>query len=132
MGKYSRFSERQQIKPRPWKIHPIWRGLGCIMLIIIPILSFAGAQLMIAQGLVQRYVVIPYDLAKPLFGFTLQDGYYEVTPISLLVAASLTLVGFAFIMIIYTVIYNVLGPKRYGPLDAPPEHYKRRKQIKTK
>ena len=38
----------------------------------------------------------------------------------LLIAGVFLLIGFALIMIVYSIIYSIMGPPRYGPLDAPP------------
>ena len=35
-------------KRRPWKVHPVWRGIGCFMAILIPIMAWAGAIVMIS------------------------------------------------------------------------------------
>jgi len=31
----------------PWRVHPIWRGIGCSFLIIIPIISYGISEVLI-------------------------------------------------------------------------------------
>ena len=35
MGKYGSF--KQELYKRPYDVHPVWRGIGCIMMILIPL-----------------------------------------------------------------------------------------------
>lgn len=128
-GKYG--GTRIQVKPRPWKIHPIWRGIGCLMLIVIPVLALAGAQLMIDTGILGSMLAsfgtpMPVELMNELVYLPVASGY-SITPLVLILAALLTLIGFAVLMVFYTIIYSTMGPARYGPLDAPPERYVRKK-----
>ena len=45
MGKYERFDNFAQVQqPEDKGLHPIWRGIGCLMLILIPIIAFAAAD----------------------------------------------------------------------------------------
>ena len=39
--------------------HPIWRGIGCILILIVPLLSFAGAALLVNYGLSQGWPIPP-------------------------------------------------------------------------
>ena len=45
MSKFERFDNFAQIQqPEDKGIHPIWRGIGCLLLILIPIIAFAAAD----------------------------------------------------------------------------------------
>ncbi len=44
-----------------------------------------------------------------------------------MVSAVLLLVGFGVVMVIYAIIYSMMGPKRLGPMDATPIRRKTRK-----
>ena len=132
-NKYAKYDNVQKVEARPWQIHPIWRGLGCIMLILIPIISFLGAYIMATQGIITD-LGIPYppEFARLLVSFNLLGTTYDVDIMTLVVMVLLIIIGFAALMILYSVLYSVLGPPRYGPLDAKPEQYKTKKRLKGK
>jgi hypothetical protein len=46
------------------KVHPIWRGIGCLLLVLIPVISFAASVLLVEEGLPQQYIRMTSDLAK--------------------------------------------------------------------
>ena len=117
MAKYS--SRQQPPPPRPYKIHPIWRGIGCLLVLIGPPLAFLIAHLLVDMNIENGWYPIPGELMRPYtipgIGYTLSHLYA-----TLIVAMVLILFGIALIMIVYTTVYSLMGPKRYGPLDAPP------------
>ena len=128
-NKYAKFENARAVKERPWQVHPIWRGIGCIMLIVIPIMAYLGGGILIEQGVIGAIgVPFPEDFLYPLIDTPIL-GFY-ISKLILLVAVSLTLIGFAALMIIYAVMYSALGPARYGPLDVEPIHYKPKKKLK--
>jgi hypothetical protein len=122
MGKYDRFQQTTQ-KKRPWKVHPIWRGIGCLMLVIIPVMAWAAASefMRIAPSLEW----FPADRGM----YANLDLDYLVLPFSLgqLVFFLLFLMlGFVIFTFAYSFVYRIAGPPKYGPTDAPPP--KRRKK----
>jgi hypothetical protein len=68
---------------------------------------------------------IPAELAGslrvPFANFTMNHFYAN-----LMVTAVLLLLGFAIVMVIYSIVYAILGPRKYGPLDSPPIRRKTR------
>lgn len=133
MSRHSMYEGRRDIPERPWKIHPIWRGIGCILLILIPIISFLGAYLLVQEEII-RDLGIPYpiEFATVLLSFTFMGTVYSVDWMTLIITGFLILLGFAVLMIFYSIVYSALGPPRYGPLDAKAERPKRRKKLKSK
>jgi hypothetical protein len=89
------------------------------MLILIPIMAYAGAVLLVEANWENGWVPAPYDLMQPV---TIPVIYYTVDHLyaNLAVAFLLSILGFGVLMVIYAVIYSVIGPPRYGPLDSPP------------
>jgi hypothetical protein len=61
---------------------------------------------------------MPRELARTVFVPLLGNvqHLYATTILTVL----LMLVGFGLVMIFYTVIYRLVGPSRYGPMDSPP------------
>jgi hypothetical protein len=89
------------------------------MLIIGPIVALAAAHILLDMNLEQAWFAVPPEFAAP---FTLPETSYTITHFfgDLLIAGVFLLIGFALIMIVYSIIYSIMGPPRYGPLDAPP------------
>jgi hypothetical protein len=128
MGKYGSF--KQEAYKRPYEVHPIWRGIGCLMIILIPLVSIVGAIVLIDSGQKQGWP-FPYEL----MGYPrLPQLVYKIPVISdiarpissvnnLLAIAVISVVfmilGFAVISLVYSFAYKAMGPSRYTPLDAP-------------
>jgi len=132
MGKYDKASYRTPPPQRPWKVHPIWRGIGCLWLLISPVLAYAVASLLVDYDMktgffpisadLTRQVIIPLARFFPINNLVVSHMYAN-----LMLTALLLLVGFGVVMVIYAMIYSLMGPKRLGPLDAPPIRRKTRK-----
>jgi hypothetical protein len=130
MGKYTTHS-RQAPKPRIVGVHPVMRGIGCIMMVVVPILAYGSALLLIDYG-IQKGWPIPPDWLRPITvpPFLLglkglapiwnillrQDNFIAVVVFTI---AILVLIG-GIMSILYGYIYTIFGPPRYGPQDAPP------------
>jgi hypothetical protein len=126
----SKYGLRQVQPPkRPWKVHPIWRGIGCFLALIGPILALAAAHLLALE--LNRVFPLPGELLRSRTLAVPPDVTYfiGIAPIGisiahwyadLILAGLLLLMGFGVIMVIYAVIYGMMGPSRYGPMDSPP------------
>ena len=112
MGKFSKYSTAVQPKEPPWKMHPVWQGIGCLMMVLIPVLSYAGAVLLVEANVKNGWVAIPREFIGP------KD--YPLLYTELGVTVLLSLFGFMFFVIIYSLMYRMVGPSRQSPLDAPP------------
>jgi hypothetical protein len=124
-------------RERPWKIHPIWRGIGCFFILLIPIMSYVGADLFIRYN---RWFPMPEDLRQPILIPYTQLDTIDVLIDSMngflgrLIYANLffTLVflflGFGVLSILYSILYRIVGPPRYGRFDSPPVKSYRRRQ----
>lgn len=115
---------------RRWKVHPIWRGIGCILLILVPFLSFFLARFFMASV---DILPLPVQLLKPVIFSYYENAYvdrivYRVNDFlngrllygELFFTVIFMVLGFGLLSIIYGVFYRLLGPPRYGPLDVPP------------
>lgn len=97
-------------------VHPVWRGIGCILLILVPIISFAGAKLLVQENIKQHWIDIPQEMlgsiSVPVVG--------RVLFADLAVWIILIVIGFGILTVVYALFYRLLGPSRYGPLESPP------------
>jgi hypothetical protein len=124
MGKYNSYSSRATTPPKKKEqVHPIWRGIGCLLMLLIPIMAYAGAIVLMRVNRAEAWIPIPRELARtvavPLLG-NIPNLYA-----TLILTVLLALIGFGVVMIFYTVIYSLVGPSRYGPLDSPPIYRRR-------
>ena len=117
MSRYNRPYLNPAAKPRPWSVHPVWRGIGCLLIILLPLISYAAAYLLVRENVQRRWVVMPDELLRS-FSLPLVGRMYLA---DLAVAIGLLVVGFAALTVLYALFYRLFGPSRYGPLDVPPE-----------
>jgi hypothetical protein len=82
------------------------------MVIIIPVISYIVADLLVQENLRQRWLAIPRELAGPAANPYL---YSKV-----LLALVVTVIIFGVFTVLYSLIFSLAGPPRYGPFDAPP------------
>jgi hypothetical protein len=107
MGKYSASFRLLTQKPRLWEVHPVWSGIGCLLLILLPILSFAAARLLVQENARQQMVYIPPYM---WYGFTLPPiGRVYLVDIAL--AILLLVVIFGLLTMLYSLVYRMFAPK---------------------
>jgi hypothetical protein len=126
MGKYHRYDKRKRDE-RPWNIHPIWRGIGCFMILLLPLMSYAAAVTIVQAHLIdlpkeldQSYV-LPNIIAIPFLNSNL------TSPIQGQITYSVIFYFFVFLVlsigllsVVYGYMYRIMGPPRYTALDSPP------------
>jgi hypothetical protein len=118
-------TDKDDLRP---KIHPIWRGVGFGMMILIPIISYAGMEILIQQNMKSNFFPWPYDImAKP--GEVLWNGdpllYFKI-----LVVVVIMFVLFALFTLVTFLINSAFGVPRYGPMDVPPSNAKVRRRAR--
>lgn len=136
MGKYYK-SYRDPVIERKWKVHPIWRGIGCITIIIMSVIAYAGAVEFIKFNQQARLIPLPNELYEPMgyvsytipdtsktFGANLGDTLLGVPVFTVI----FWLVGMGFFTFIYAVVYQMSGPPRYSGANVPPLKKGRRKK----
>ncbi len=112
MSKHKMFSSDLPPKPKSLPVHPIWRGIGCLMAVVVPIILFMVASLLLDNRSDLPWLVIPQDLVMPKF----KDEFLFV---KVFYAAIGTLVISALIAFVTFLINWLFGPKKYGPQDIP-------------
>jgi hypothetical protein len=98
------------------KIHPIWRGVGFVLMILAPIIAFATAEILMDENTRTSLVKIPQNIIVQW-----QDPLMLA---KLILTFFITLVIYAILSMIYFFIARLFGPSRYGPTDVPPVAYK--------
>jgi hypothetical protein len=134
MGKYTSYSKKEL--PPKGKTHEIWSGFGCVIMLVIPVISIAASVLTIDWIIDAKFNIIP----RGLMGFPqLPAIVYKSEGLSFLLlwmtkvknlyaygAMSLFYILFigGVMSVIYAAVYRAIGPSRYTPLDAPPPKIK--------
>ena len=124
MGRYDRYSSIQQREEKG--IHPIWRGIGCILIIVIPMMAYAGAVELVKANYEFGWMRMPAELAQ-----VVQIPYIGAVPnlyAYLAIGIVLLVIGYGILMIIYSIMYRAVGPSKYGPTDAPPPRRVKRRR----
>ena len=130
MGKYSSYSHKKE-KPRVVGVHPVMRGIGCIMIVVVPILSYGIAVLLVNYGFSHGWPIPPnwyghptihplllkLQGLRPIWDFLLVQNNLIANLI--FTVAIMVIIG-GIMSIIYGYMYTLFGPPRYGPMDVPP------------
>ncbi len=125
-SKYRKY-ERAEIKKQ--EMHPLWRGVGCILFIIVPVLAYLFMTMIVPPVMATGQV--PPELTRDLKF----PPWVANTPVLKDAAAYLAnvddlwvkLIVFAVVLLllitvsglIYTMVYQFVGPPRYTEMDAP-------------
>jgi hypothetical protein len=129
MGKYSSY---QRVEPRgTGEPHPVWRGIGCLIILIVPVISFALSMVTVDYAVNQGiqipveltgYLVMPaFILNIPGLGklaSIIQGQYYLYAYILLTIFYIVVVSG--LIALIYAFMHRATGNSRFSKLDAPP------------
>lgn len=123
MGKYSGRMVQEPLRDRNKQAHPIWRGVGLILMILTPVIAIFGSIALVDANAQAGWVAIPRDLLAKGVGDSL---LYVKIIVGLVIFAVVTV----FFRLITFILYGAFGPSRYGPLDVPPVSYKRPKKSR--
>jgi hypothetical protein len=140
MGKYSS-NARRQAGPARGQIPPLVRGIGCIMTVLIPVLSYGLAVFWIQQNWPGTSIIPPSLLGAPsipafmnsspalagLAGFLRAQTNLKA---NLIFALAFAMIIGGFMAIVYGYVYSMFGPPKYGPTDVPPPRVKTKKYTR--
>jgi hypothetical protein len=130
MTKYRSY-ERNAKPIRRTEPHPVWRGIGCFIMLIVPALSLGFSTIMVEAAL-----SMGVDLPPGLLGYPVMPEILFRVPglvgilgwiqslnnlYAILVGAFVLILVLGTIMsVVYAFIYRLVGPPRYNEFDAPP------------
>ena len=131
MGKYDSFNRRRRTAHVATGPHPIWRGIGCLMMVIVPVMSFGFAVITLEAA-----IRLEWPVPRQFLGYMqIPDFLYNsdvLVPILNAIASVDNLYAYlvftffyivvlgAVLSFVYALAYRVVGPPVYGPLDMPP------------
>jgi hypothetical protein len=139
MGKYSASNFQ---KPKEKVQSPLWQGIGCMLMIIVPLFSFGLAYAVIDMAFNTGWPPLPYEwVAAPTVpGFITASpelnqylgpilgapGFWGI----IIFTVIFTIIVGALVSFIYAIIQKYMGPSMYGPTDIAPEHRKIKKYTR--
>jgi hypothetical protein len=129
MGKYESYHTRAKPLPKR-EIHAIWRGIGFVMAILIPFMSYIGALILLEENAKKGWYGIPGDLIAPskffLFG---QRIYLEpLLYVKIMLTVALLFIFYSLFLFITALMNRLLAPPRYTVYDAPPQAFRGKKK----
>jgi hypothetical protein len=137
MAKFAKF---QQKSPAKRGLHPIWRGIGCILIVVVPLVAYwltvLSVPSIIATGkvpyaLLGRIQFANWTYHTPFIG-TIASYIYSINNLWLNIITFFVMVmlltGVASLL--YTMFYSLVGPARYNELDAPPTKHKAKRYTR--
>lgn len=91
--------------PFPWRVHPIWRGIGCILLVVLPVVAYGFTDLIVAWALANNQTLAESARANPdLLTSPYFKGVFTLV---------LTLILYLVFSILGSIVYSLAG----GPLN---------------
>lgn len=137
MAKYRTY-ERQRSPHRRKEPHPIWRGLGCLMMLVIPALAYGISFILIDKVPAFAAIIPPGLLGRPAIPLLLYqvpglipilDWIQSIHNLYALLLGtfSISILLAAVFALLYAILYRVVGPPRYSGYDVPPPNIKVKK-----
>jgi hypothetical protein len=128
MAKFSKYQFPRNEPPKD--LHPAWRGIGCLLWIIAPLMAYAFAVLlvgafgrvgMVPHALLGRIQFPDWSYQAPFLGLIVQflGSLNNILAILAFFIPMLVILSGLF-SLLYSWLYRVIGPPRYTPMDAPP------------
>jgi len=93
-------------------MNPIWRGIGCVLILVFAVGGYFAADWFIFQNESRNWISIPEALINIPFAKWLPSGII----VKLLIAMVFMVVGFGLINLVYAILF----PIKPGKYDAPP------------
>lgn len=96
-------SRSPRSQPYPWRVHPIWRGIGCIFLIIVPLIAIGLTDTVLSLVEMPTFGIWGQSLTLPLV------GEVEFFLARALVALALMVALFLIFSILGSFLYSRMG-----------------------
>ena len=125
MGRRSSWQFQQQERERKEakKMNPVWRGVGCLLVVVIGVLGYLFANWFLIQNSINSWIFFPRAVINPnipVVGDLLAGGNL----IRIVVALAFLLFAFAFTNFFYAIAF----PIKPGEHDLPTPKRKGKKR----
>jgi hypothetical protein len=140
MGRYSSY-QREKAKAKRNEVNPVMRGIGCILIVLVPILAYGTAVYLVDYGVRKGWplpatwlgIISIHPLLLKLAGLSIVWNFLQAQNnlvANLAFALAIAIVIFGILAIIYGFTYKLFGPPEYGPTDMPPIKGRKVKRYK--
>jgi hypothetical protein len=102
MGRYQQY--QRDVKDAEEGVHPVWRGIGFLLMGLIAVMSYAGANLLVEANKTKGWITVPYEIRG---GVSWAPDLYA----ELIVMFFLIMIGFGIMTIVYSLIYKITRPR---------------------
>lgn len=110
--------QRGPVKPT---IHPIWRGVGFAMMVLIPIMAYAATEVVLQQNDIYGWFPFPVDMIAKEGEFLYNIFKDPMINIRLAGTATFSLLFYAVFTLFSFIISGMFGPKKEDdPFYVPP------------
>jgi CDP-diglyceride synthetase len=114
------FQRSRPTKKAP-SINPLWRGVGCLILILLAVGGYWAAGELLKLN--QRQPFLPFAIPAN-FSIVIIKGLPAI-PGSVLVQLGTMVLVDIFAYAVMVIVYGIINPPRLGPHDAPPPERRR-------
>ena len=140
MGRYTSYQKQKERVKRD-EVHPVMRGIGCILLVLVPIIAYGTSVYLVNYGVRSGWPIpigwlgivdIP-PLLRNLTGLAVVYNYIQAQnnlAANLVFTLTISIVIFGILAVIYGFMYRLFGPPEYGPTDEPPVRGRKIKRYK--
>jgi polyferredoxin len=114
-GDFYRYDIRKKESAKKRALHPIWRGIGCLILSGLAIGGYFVGGILLEENSINSWIPIPSKLMTIPYLPMLPEGLW----IQLVIAFLFMVFGYGLLSLIYAIIFPI-QPDEY---DAPPPKY---------
>lgn len=107
-----RFRDEERDRAKRKRMNPIWRPIGCVIILTLAAGGYIGAGWFLVQNAQNNWFPIPAELVEVPFAPGLPAGFV----FKLLIALVAMIIGYALLSIIFAIIF----PIQPGEFDHPP------------
>jgi len=121
------FLSEQDKRERAKEPHPVWRGIGFLLLIGIPFLAYGVAIEMLAL-FAENGISIPEQLQQPALDLPILgtvDNWPAVVVFTILVG----LVLYGTFAVVNAIIYGSSSGSTYRVFESKPEKFKKKRKL---
>ena len=130
-SKYREYATTRHTSSRDFhRVHPVWRGVGFALIVLIPIISYAATIVLLQQNSIHNWFPLPVDmLAKP------GEFFYNLIPDPMLYIKAVFFVAFLLVLFaVFTFISFLISgmfgvSARKDPFYVPPVRKRRRRRF---
>jgi quinol-cytochrome oxidoreductase complex cytochrome b subunit len=109
-------SEGVENKKKGDQTHPVWRGIGLLLMVLLPVMGYIGALMILDENRRQSWFRIPSDL--------LIAGPDQLLLVKAILTVAIAAVLYFITMMITFIVFRIVSPPKLGPTDAPPVTWK--------